>query len=136
MKETFTRESIALNDGEIEIWDSKILIATTDSFLHKHVESIRIARKAFVKPVDVYKLASEHFMHLNEPHDAPAYFMAGYNTNPKEFTREQLIEAMKYASSHLSSLKGIMCYIDQMGELSIPESVTIENNQVISVVWT
>jgi len=136
MKQTFTKESIELsNQGGI------FIINENGHFVYstQQIDGIpQLDRKEFVKPVDVLQLATSNHSTCKLNVDKVDYtlgYAAGYNANPNEFTREQLVEAMKYASSHLSSLKGIMCYIDQMGELSIPESVTIENNQVISVVW-
>lgn len=134
----YTKETIYLKDGQIEIWDGQTLIGTTDIFLHKHVGSIQLDRKEFVKPVDVEKEANNWAdSECPSPYEqwGAKGYIAAMEANPNEFTRGQIIDAMKYASSHLSSLKGIMDYIDSIGALRIPESVTIENNQVIEVKW-
>jgi len=144
MKQTFTKESIFINDGEIEIWDGETLIGASETFLWKHVDCIILDRKEFVKPVE---RATVEGMAIVEFGKMPTImqrclrmftkgFKAGYNANPNEFTREQVVKMLHAATG---SVKDFVTdndgFIDSFMELSIPESVTIENNQVISVVW-
>jgi len=76
-------------------------------------------------------------MNLNEPRDAPAYFIAGYKANPNEFTREEVELAFKAGCLTNSEVgwSGFEAFMNNLRPLSIPASVTIENNQVIEVKW-
>jgi len=141
MKQTFTKESISINDGEIEIWDGETLIGASETFLWKHVDCIILDRTEFVKPVDVEKLAhinSEKYYFSGAPKSAAfGSFMEGYNANPNEFTREDMELAFKAGCLTKTEVgwSGFGEFINNLRPLSIPEQVTIENNKVISVVW-
>jgi len=161
MKQTFTKDSIVLHEGEIYL----TRIRQHGEFGNMPfftLKGIRVAactipikgaftldRKAFVKPVDVEALAKEYASSQGD--NARSYAVAhdwlcGRNSNPNEFTREDMISAMYAAFSKdldhrdVDSVdeyidKYIKGYLDRLQPLSIPASVTIENNQVIEVIW-
>jgi len=134
MKQTFTKESIHLKQGNIYLFDDGLLKATTDES-YKDIIPCFIDRKEFVKPVDVEVLAKEYATKQgdNARNYAVAHdWISGYNANPNEFTREQVI---KICTKILKEKFKIHEAIESVYVLEIPESVTIENNQVISVVW-
>jgi len=171
MKQTFTKESITMHEGEVLILKTPhnprnvnfhyegvtfdILYSTGVILGTAHID-----RKEFVKPVDVEALADSYltpdiFLSRPEPiwSDHEGYielseaFQEGYNANPNEFTREDMQLAFKAGAEYINSdayityksekaiTKAGEQYVDNLRPLSIPESVTIENNQVISVVW-
>ena len=105
MKQTFTKESIVLLDGEIVIKDSIGLVLYTT---HPHNRLGKLDRKAFVKP-DPDIIFTREDMELS--------FKAGCLTNSKV------------------GWSGFEEFMNNLRPLSIPASVTIENNQVIEVIW-
>jgi len=140
MKQTFTKESIFKYDGEIIIRDPFGLAQYTT---REGKGGVTLPRKAFVKPVDVEELASDivndHYNYLGE-YDFEIFktgFLAGYKSNPNEFTREEVERLMIKASVIALSWKEVDTteLIDSILPLSVPASVTIENNQVIEVKW-
>jgi len=165
MKQTFKKESIELIKGEIHIIDYNIPVSLDDGvtwFGKDHVaykvafttdkiraDVIHIDRKAFVKPVDVEALKvaawyKEHNISHFGDHEYELFsdgYDAGYKANPNEFTREDMIQAVKYgaayadAHGHFNMEQAGIEFIDSLRPLSIPASVTIENNQVIEVIW-
>jgi len=117
------------------------ILATTDKSTAQLDGVIKLDRQQFVKPVDLANLSVEYCQQADcgntrESRNCIADFQSGYNANKGVYTREQLIEAMKYASSHLSSVNGIYKYIDSLQDLSLPKSLTInDNNEIIEISW-
>jgi len=144
MKQTFTKESIRIVQGEAYLFKGNNTIASTAPDAAT-MGFIQLDRKAFVKPVDVDELANQFTegIELGKPVLKLSY-VAGYKANPNEFTREEMIEAVKYGAAYAVSRKissvqqlenDAVAYIDSIRPLSIPASVTIENNQVIEILW-
>jgi len=145
MKQTFTKESIELLDDEITIRNENGIAKYTT---HPRARSGKLDRKAFVKPVDVEALAKEYA--ASQGDNARNYAVAhdwicGRNSNPNEFTREDMIQAVKYGAAYadahglgtLDLQEEAEHFIDSILPLSVPASVTIENNQVIEseTIW-
>lgn len=154
---TFTPDSISLSDdGHIYLMENYELSgpevrATTNTSIPnvKHIE-----RSLFVKPeVDVEELAHrsvEKYYFENVPKSVVyKAFLAGYNANKKEFTREEMEQAfefgrtMKYPEKakkfadiayHISVVKEK--FFNSIRPLSLPKSVECDQEyNVISVKW-
>lgn len=150
MKQTFTKDSIVqTSDTHIHLLNAKgDSVYSTNSDAVKH-GVVLLPRKAFVKPVDVEALAhinSEKYYFKSVPKEVVfKSFMEGYASAPKkEFTREDMVEAVKYGAAYALSRKissgqqlenDASEFVDSLQPLSIPEQITIENNQVIEVIW-
>lgn len=92
----------------------------------------QLDRKLFVKKEDPFYKAEDYARARYNREELTSAcisgYMAAHYANKKEFTREDMLEAMKYASSHLSSVKGINAYLDALPKLSLPTSITIDND--------
>jgi len=202
MKQTFTKESIVLSEGNIEIWNGEKLIATTDTFLSKHVESIYIEKEVFIrgyfqscldkemwKPLSgyegIYEISDkgrvksvvrklrQGFRHelirkLQITYDGyrevtlakdkakkhiTIHRLVGYHfvENPNNYTELNHLDGNKlnicaYNLKWCTRKENINHAFEKglnggrfgksiKVELSIPASVTIENNQVIEILW-
>jgi len=144
MKQTFTKDSIKIMHGDIYMFKGNHTIASNAHDAAK-MGFIQLDRKAFVKPVDTQKLAEESYntSKLNLAIDYILGYKIGYKANPNEFTREDMIQAVKYGAAYtdahglgaLDLQEEAEYFIDSFRLLSVPASVTIENNQVIEVIW-
>jgi hypothetical protein len=144
--------------------DGTVYIATTD----KTVDFNTMPREYFVEPVAVEAMAHAHALDTfvwpknnnGEPISLPPgqttppgfkkhckavekHFTAGYNANKAEFTREEMIAAMKYAAARIVISTDrkefdddLLKYFDSLRPLSLPASITIDENwNVLTVKW-
>jgi len=135
----YTKESIRIVQGEAYLFNGNHTVASTAPDAAK-MGFIQLDSKAFVKPVDVMQLAYDY----STFDQAASAWHDGYKANPNEFTREDMIQAVKYGAAYidLDSLtsmdeldKEASDFIDRLRPLSIPEYIVIEDNQVKEVVW-
>lgn len=82
-------------------------------------------------------------------HDRPDItkhdFIQGHNANKAEFTRDDMIQAIKFGAAYidcniLHSVEELeseaISYIDSLRPLSLPKSITLnDDNEIISVEW-
>lgn len=149
-KQTFTQEQMRLVGNEVYVVKpEEDFVSIDDNFLKTsegfciilyttdkgHTDVPQLERSKFVKPVDVLKLAEQegHFF------DAKGGFIAGYNANKNEFTREQMESAIRISAARGIRGNEIMPdeIIDMVSEktLSLPASLTIEDNIITEVKW-
>lgn len=127
-------------DGEIR------LLSHNQNVIYSTVPYIgvkQLDRQRFVKPVDVEQMAEQWAINngikgagLLVRDESPyrtidGVFIAGYNANKGVYTEQQLVEALEM-NSRACTRKEIISYLHP---LSLPESVTIENEEIIEVVW-
>lgn len=105
----------------------------------------KLDRIVFVKPKDVESLAINKFPDGYNKHTSHAMrqiWVDGYNANKGEFTREEMIKAMNSVASFTVECSNnpfaLSAYIDGfmngIRQISIPNSITINNNEV-TVNW-
>lgn len=112
----------------------------------------QLSRKHFVKPkVDVHLEAVNEYW-KNRPITECDYlddfvkgFKAGNNVKESEFTREDMMQAIKFGASYIDSSiewtveslnENAEIFINSLQPLSLPASITTdENYNVISVCW-
>jgi len=142
MKQTFTKDSIRQTaGGHIHLLDEKgnSVYSTNSEVVDMGIP--HLDRKAFVKPVDLEAMAKEYASSQgdNARNYAVAHdWLCGRNSNPNEFTREEaqalFNEGCRQGTGNYAAKSFDECvYI--LKPLSIPGSVTIENNQVIEILW-
>ena len=143
-KETYKKgANIALSKNEISIFseDKQKMLYSTDALYFK-LGVKRLDRKHFIKPVDVEELALNKTLQLDfKGRDAVLYtegIIEGYNFNKGVFTRDEakaLFNEGCRQGTGKYSLKSFNDCVNQLKPLSLPASVTIENDEIIEVVW-
>lgn len=148
-KQTFTQEQMRLFGNEVYVIsedkfsnatiDGKYIVYTTDTCV---LDVPKLERSKFVKPVDVERLATEY----SEANISDACILAGIDcfiagyANKKEFTREDLEFAIQLAFTNGRYAKVSQEEIEtviwqKLQPLSLPSSLTIEDNIITEVKW-
>lgn len=100
-------------------------------------------RNRFVKGEDLDDFIAEAYHntkgHKGQVEGFELGFKAGYQANKAEFTREELEKAfmagIKSVTAHGVWYKIFNEFVSELRQLSLPDSVTIENNEIIEVKW-
>lgn len=160
METTYTAEkNMILENGEIYLFiHSEINHEGLQSFsnpFHINGENVQVThstesisgviqldRNKFIKSVDLGLLENEawketNFTSLNSAIGHEHGFLAGYNANNNEFTKDEVVKLMSksFNQGALNGNKSISDLIKEIRPLSLPQSVKIENNEIIDVKW-
>lgn len=140
----FTKDNIALVDGDIFLHDDSVNIENKETYIY--INQIRrnvvattntsipgvphIDRKHFQKPdFDVWDKAWEYSTYEN----AAAAFFDGYQANKKEFTMEELKQAW---TTGVIGGKSFEDLISVLRPLSIPSLITCDDDfENLRVTW-
>lgn len=108
----------------------------------------QLDRQKFVKPVDIGEIAFNYAEKSNAKWDnenvVNEAFKAGYNANKAEFTKEEVRQAMADSMAFLdcnpkATVNEIFEwrkeYLNKIRPISIPKSITIQNDEIINVEW-
>ena len=102
----------------------------------------QLDRSLFVKGVDVEELAAIRFpmsdnSNFDHLHHLRVGFIAGYNANKNEFTRDEVITLMMKAVFKVGTgeFVDIEEIINNLRPLSLPSSIIIEGEEITKINW-
>lgn len=124
--------------NEISDYTQPVLYST------KQIKGVHLLdRNSFVKGVDLEELEAVAYMttkgHRGQSEGFELGFKAGYKSNKNEFTWEEMEKAFCAGCNSMTtpdSFKTSTEFITSLRPLSLPSSLTIENNEIIEVKWT
>lgn len=141
---TIHKKDIEIRDGEIYIFAGiGTMIGSTKK--HENPNMILLNRNHFVKPKeDVEELALNNMGYSTENFDNEdwvqvGYFISGYKANKAEFTMEEMFKCFMAGLKSVDKVgrneELFDKHINAIRQLSIPEYIVIDNDEILEVKW-